>query len=58
MIKIISKLIDINAREVARLEQIAKKINDLEAKTKKLKDNDFIKKTEEFKELFWQIESV
>ena len=47
---IFSKILDLNAREVDRLKKIVEKINSFEAKTKKLKDKDFAKKTEEFKE--------
>ncbi len=46
---IFSRLLDLNAREVERLRKIVDKVNALEAKTKKLKDSDFRKKTEEFK---------
>jgi len=49
MIKIFSKLLDLNQRELDRLSKIVDKINSLEPKIKKLKDGDFIKKTEEFK---------
>jgi preprotein translocase subunit SecA len=50
MIKIFSKLLDINQRELDRLAKIVDKINALEPKVKKLKDGDFRKKTEFFKE--------
>jgi len=46
---IFSKFLDLNAREVDRLKKVVAKINSHEAKTKKLKDADFAKKTEEFK---------
>ena len=49
MLNIFSKLLDLNAREVDRLKKIVEKINSFEPKTKKLKDKDFAKKTEEFK---------
>ena len=50
MLKIFSKILDINQREIERLEKIAAKINEFEPKIKKLKDKDFAKKTEFFKE--------
>jgi preprotein translocase subunit SecA len=46
---VFSKLLDLNQRELDRLSKIVDKINSLEPKIKKLKDGDFIKKTEEFK---------
>jgi len=49
MLNIFSKLLDLNAREVDRLNKIVIKINDFDAKFKKLKLNDFPKKTEELK---------
>lgn len=50
MIKgLISKIFDVNQREVARLGKIADEINMLESKMKKLKDADFAKQTEKFK---------
>ena len=49
MIKVLSRFIDINQRELDRYQKIVEKINSLEDKTKKLKDSDFPKKTEEFK---------
>lgn len=49
MLNIFSKLLDLNQREVDRIKKIIVKINDLEGKTKKLKDADFAKKTQEFK---------
>jgi preprotein translocase subunit SecA len=49
MIKIFSKLLDLNQRELDRLSKIVDKINSLEPKIKKLKDGDFVKKTEELK---------
>lgn len=52
MLKIFSKLLDINQREIDRLAKIVEKINSFEPKVKKLKDKDFSKKTEEFKERF------
>ena len=35
MFNIFSKLLDLNAREVNRLDKVVKKINDLESKYKK-----------------------
>ncbi|MBI3282830.1 preprotein translocase subunit SecA, partial [Candidatus Curtissbacteria bacterium] len=49
MLNIFSKLLDINQREVERLQKIVDKVNTFESKVKKLKDKDFAKKTEEFK---------
>jgi preprotein translocase subunit SecA len=46
---IFSRILDLNARELNRLEKVVVKINSFEEKTKKLKDSDFKKKTEEFK---------
>lgn len=47
---IFSRILDVNKRELDRLEKIVKKINEFDAKVKKLKDGDFFKKTQEFKE--------
>src|SRR4030042_421943 len=47
---IFSKLLDLNQKELDRLAKVVVKINDLDSKTKKLKDEDFKKKTSEFKE--------
>jgi len=49
MINIITKLVDLNARDIKRLEKTVEKINSLEKDAKKLKDKDFAVKTEEFK---------
>jgi len=49
MFNIFSKLLDINQREVDRLEKVVEKVNSFTDKAKKLKDKDFAKKTEEFK---------
>jgi len=49
MLKIFSKLLDVNAREVERISKVVEQINSFEAKVKKLKDKDFAAKTEEFK---------
>jgi preprotein translocase subunit SecA len=46
---IFSRILDLNAREINRLEKVVDKINSFEANVKKLKDSDFKKKTEEFK---------
>lgn len=51
MLNIFRKILDLNQREVDRLEKIVKEINSHEAKIKKLKDSDFAKKTLEFKKL-------
>ena len=50
MFNFLSKLIDLNAKEVERLSRVVQKINSFEKKAQKLKDADFAKKTEEFKE--------
>jgi preprotein translocase subunit SecA len=49
MLKIFSKFLDVNQKEVDRLAKIVIEINSYEEKVKKLKDKDFPKKTEEFK---------
>lgn len=49
MINIFSKILDLNQKEVNKLAKVVEKINSFEADTKKLKDSDFAKKTEEFK---------
>jgi preprotein translocase subunit SecA len=46
---IFSRILDLNAREIGRLQKVVDKINTFESQTKKLKDPDFKKKTEEFK---------
>ncbi len=46
---IFSKILDVNAREVAEFEKIVKEINLLGSKMSKLKDSDFAKKTDQFK---------
>ena len=49
MLNIFSRLLDLNKREVDRLDKIVKKISDFEIKYKKLKSKDFSEKTIEFK---------
>lgn len=49
MLKIFSKVLDVNAREVERIGKIVEKINSFEPEVKKLKDKDFADKTVEFK---------
>ena len=46
---IFSRILDLNAREIDRLKKVVDKVNAFEPKIKKLKDGDFVKKTEEFK---------
>jgi len=46
---IFTKILDVNQKEVQRLQKTVEQINALEEKTKKLKADDFKKKTEEFK---------
>ncbi len=49
MLNIFSRFLDLNAREIDRLKKIVAKVNSFEPEVKKLKDKDFVKKTEEFK---------
>jgi len=49
MLNIFSRFLDLNAREIDRIKKIVEKVNSFEPKAKKLKDKDFAKKTEEFK---------
>jgi len=49
MIKVLSRFIDLNGRELSRIQKTVDKINELEPKYKKLKDSDFKKQTEAFK---------
>lgn len=58
MLKIFSKILDVNAREVERIGKIVEKINTFEPKIKKLKDKDFAAKTEEFKKRLEKGESL
>ena len=58
MFNIFSKLLDLNAREVDRLDKVVKKINDFESKYKKLKIKDFPEKTNEFKKRLEKGESL
>lgn len=50
MLKIFSRLLDLNQREIDRLAKLVEKINYFESKVKKLKDGEFKKKTEFLKE--------
>ncbi len=50
MLNILSKFFDSNEKEIAKLEPIVEKINSLEGKVEKLKDEAFPKKTKELKE--------
>ena len=50
MFNILTRLLDLNQREIDRLSKMVESINALDAKVKKLKDADFAKKTQEFKE--------
>ncbi len=52
MLNIFSKLIDANAREINRLGQVVKKINDLESKTKKLTDKQLREKADDLRKKF------
>src|SRR3990167_1187995 len=49
MLNIFTRFLDLNKKEIDRLSKIVERINDFDGKTKKLKDLDFKKKTEEFK---------
>ncbi len=49
MFNFFSKLLDINRKEVDRLQKIVERVNGFGEKAKRLKDEDFSKKTEEFK---------
>src|SRR4030043_814321 len=49
MFNFFSKILDINQKEIDRLAKIAAQINDYDSAIKKLKDKDFVKKTEFFK---------
>ncbi len=49
MLPLVGKFFDSNDREIDRLSSIITEINSLEEKTKKLKDSDFAKKTEDFR---------
>ena len=49
MIRIISKLLDLNQREISRLEKIVSEINKVAPATRKLKKEDFFKRTETFR---------
>ncbi len=58
MFNIFSKLLDLNQREINRLQKIVDEINSLEPKIKKLKDKEFAIKTSEFKKRFSKGESL
>ncbi len=50
MLNIFGKLFDSNEKEIQKILPLLEKINGLEPETQKLKDKDFPKKTQEFKE--------
>jgi len=50
MFNVLNKLFDSNEKEINKLKPLVSEINSFEEKFKKLKDSDFSKKTEEFKE--------
>ncbi|BCX14666.1 MAG: protein translocase subunit SecA [Patescibacteria group bacterium] len=58
MFNFLSKLLDLNAKEVDRLKKVVEKINSFAPKVKKLKDSDFVKKTAEYKERIKKGESL
>ena len=49
MLKIFSRILDLNQREIDRYSRQVERINSFETKVKKLKNEDFPQKTEEFK---------
>ena len=58
MLKIFGNLLDFNEKELKKLRPLVGKINSLEPGIKKLKDKDFPKKTESFKERINKGESL
>lgn len=58
MLPLLRRFFDTNEREIKNLSGIVEQINALEEQTKKLKDTDFPKKTEELKERIKKGESV
>ncbi|RJQ28039.1 preprotein translocase subunit SecA [Candidatus Parcubacteria bacterium] len=54
----LSKLFDTNEREVNKLIPIVNEINSLEEHVQKLKDKDFVKKTEEFRQRVKEGENI
>ena len=58
MFKLIGKLFDSNEKEIKKLFPIVLEINSLEGMIKKLKDKDFPKKTQEFRERIGSGESL
>ncbi len=55
---LLNKIVDLNAREIKKFEPIVSQINSHEDKVKKLKDQDFPKKTEEFRKRIEKGEDV
>jgi preprotein translocase subunit SecA len=51
MLSFLTNILDSNNREINRFKPVIEKINSLEEKFKKLKDKDFAKKTQEFRQL-------
>ena len=49
MLKFLNKLLNVNEKELKKLQPLVAKINSLEPKFKKLKDKDFPLETAEFK---------
>ncbi|MBI4084499.1 MAG: preprotein translocase subunit SecA [Candidatus Levybacteria bacterium] len=58
MFSVLNRFFDSNNREINRLQPIVDEINGLEEKVKKLKEKDFTKKTQEFKERVKKGESL
>ncbi len=58
MLNIVSKFFDTNEREIKKLLPIVEEIDALDKDVKKLKDSDFPKKTQEFRERIAEGESI
>ena len=58
MFSVLNRFFDSNNREINRLKPIVDEINGLEEKVKKLKDKDFTKKTQEFRDRVKKGESL
>jgi len=58
MLNIFTKVLDLNQRELNRLQKIVDSINKLESKVKKFKEEDFIQKTDNFKKRLKKGESL
>lgn len=58
MIQILSNIIDLNKREINRLQKIVEKINSKEDEVRKLKDSDFPEETEKLKKRYQKGENL